>query len=285
MATGLSTQLLQDLGSGWLKLKDANGFFYVHRSQAVEILPPDLARQAEATVQKAQFPVVKGHVGQWMVCHDQSGEYYHHTPTQMSYDDPPLELLQQALAQKQEGNDRAYKAVQDTEPLRAEISKLVSSLGERVQAVESTFAQMKGDKVEAQVQGAAQQQLLADGADRGDPNARVKQHIGPWAICQDAQGEYYHDTRTATSYDDPPPELSQILRRQPQGQPQQQLRPMPQQQQPLQQRVPVPMQAPYQSQPAYTPGALTPQQAHGAQQYQQYMSHQGGAVQGQGPYR
>lgn len=291
MAAPVQPQVMQDLGGGWLKCKDANGFFYFNRSQAVEILPPDLARHAEAAVQKAQFPVVKGHVGAWMVCHDVSGEYYHHTPTQQSYDDPPLELLQQALMQKQGFTDMAYKVVQETEPLRAEIGKLVSTLGERVVAMETNFAQLKGDLDKSQQTGAAQQKLLADGADRGDPNARVKSHVGVWAICEDQHGEYYHNTATQTSYDDPPPELARLLQRAPpqQQQQQQQMRPTnaQQQHQPPQQRLPAQqMQAQYPpQQAAYPPTGLTPQQAHGQQQYHQYLSLHGGAGTGQGPYR
>merc|ERR1719238_439349 len=114
--------------------------------------------------------------------------------------------------------------------------------------METNFAQLKGDLDKSgQQQGAAQQKLLADGADRGDPNARVKSHVGVWAICEDQHGEYYHNTATQTSYDDPPPELARLLQRQPpQQQAQQQLRPMhasPQQQHPPQQRPPQQMQA------------------------------------------
>jgi len=41
--------------------------------------------------------------------------------------------------------------------------------------------------------------------------ATVKAEIGNWAVCEDAQGEFYLDRRTNQSYDQMPPELDQLL--------------------------------------------------------------------------
>merc|ERR1740138_630244 len=38
--------------------------------------------------------VILDEVGEWLVCEDAMGLFYHHGPTQQSYDQPPLELLQ-----------------------------------------------------------------------------------------------------------------------------------------------------------------------------------------------
>mmetsp|Transcript_96768 Transcript_96768/g.153167 ORF Transcript_96768/g.153167 Transcript_96768/m.153167 type:complete len:312 (-) Transcript_96768:119-1054(-) len=38
--------------------------------------------------------VILDEVGDWLVCEDAAGLFYHHAPTQQSYDDPPFELVQ-----------------------------------------------------------------------------------------------------------------------------------------------------------------------------------------------
>merc|ERR1719345_130260 len=43
--------------------------------------------------------------------------------------------------------------------------------------------------------------------------AAVKQQIGQWMICHDAQGEFYQDSVTGQSYDHPPPQLLQLMGR------------------------------------------------------------------------
>merc|ERR1712232_282715 len=86
----------------------------------------------------------------------------------------------------------------------------------------------------------------AQGLAAAPGSAVVKQHIGTWAICQDQQGEYYHNSATHTSYDEPPPELQALMQ-------QNNLQPQHAQQQP---------QVPYQAQQqggAYP--KLAPQQA------------------------
>merc|ERR1712232_566504 len=43
--------------------------------------------------QNAGEPVVKGQVGDWLICEDQMGEFYSHVQTGQSVDQPPEELL------------------------------------------------------------------------------------------------------------------------------------------------------------------------------------------------
>jgi hypothetical protein len=38
--------------------------------------------------------VILDEVGEWLICEDAMGLFYHHTPTQQSYDQPPVELVQ-----------------------------------------------------------------------------------------------------------------------------------------------------------------------------------------------
>ena len=44
--------------------------------------------------------------------------------------------------------------------------------------------------------------------------AMVKHQIGPYLICHDAQGEFYNDSRTGESFDQPPVELLQLVQMQ-----------------------------------------------------------------------
>merc|ERR1711865_384263 len=48
---------------------------------------------------------------------------------------------------------------------------------------------------------------------QGAQQAAVKQQIGQWLICHDAQGEFYQDSATGQSYDHPPPQLLQLMGR------------------------------------------------------------------------
>merc|ERR1712151_1193222 len=42
----------------------------------------------------AQAPMLKAQVGDWQICEDAQGEYYVHVPSNQTFDQAPLELLQ-----------------------------------------------------------------------------------------------------------------------------------------------------------------------------------------------
>jgi len=56
---------------------------------AMAVAAPGVAMQ-----QGPPESVILDEVGDWLVCEDAAGLFYHHAPTQQSYDDPPLELAQ-----------------------------------------------------------------------------------------------------------------------------------------------------------------------------------------------
>merc|ERR1712226_483075 len=45
----------------------------------------------------------------------------------------------------------------------------------------------------------------------GGMQAIVKQEVGAWQICEDAQGEYYVYLPSGQTFDNMPPELAQLL--------------------------------------------------------------------------
>eukprot|EP00811_Abedinium_folium_P009736 NODE_18999_length_864_cov_14.001357.p1 GENE.NODE_18999_length_864_cov_14.001357~~NODE_18999_length_864_cov_14.001357.p1 ORF type:complete len:186 (-),score=46.01 NODE_18999_length_864_cov_14.001357:199-756(-) len=73
--------------------------------------------------------------------------------------------------------------------------------------------------------GAPQQQAVTYGAPPQQA-AVEKLRLGNWIICEDAQGEFYHNALTGQSYDDAPPELLALHLSYTQQQQQQQQQPM-----------------------------------------------------------
>jgi len=69
---------------------------------SVTILPQQQLQQPPQTMpQPAQQTVLK-QVGDWLVCRDAQGLFYHHTPTKQSFDQPPPELMMQLQGQPQQ---------------------------------------------------------------------------------------------------------------------------------------------------------------------------------------
>lgn len=88
----------------WQVCEDQQGEFYVHTAsgQQFEQAPDELLlllQQVQAPAPVGQSPpeaqaMIKMEVGEWQVCEDQQGEYYVHTLSGQSFDQPPVELLQ-----------------------------------------------------------------------------------------------------------------------------------------------------------------------------------------------
>jgi len=138
MAAG-QAQVLRDLGGGWLQCQDQQGIFFFNQQtqQSSDVVPPELAgvaaqlqlggvgqavpvvlqqpqlqpqqMQAQMQVQQMQAQQAqqaaaqtkqKFTLGPWIVCEDSQGEFYYHTPSGQSFDQPPQELVQLYKAQQ-----------------------------------------------------------------------------------------------------------------------------------------------------------------------------------------
>mmetsp|Transcript_12457 Transcript_12457/g.22887 ORF Transcript_12457/g.22887 Transcript_12457/m.22887 type:complete len:195 (-) Transcript_12457:56-640(-) len=94
----------------WQVCEDQQGEFYVHTvsgqqfdqppAELLQLLqqqpapaPAPVSQQVLTQPPTAAQPVVTMEVGEWQVCEDQQGEYYVHTPSGQTFDQPPPELL------------------------------------------------------------------------------------------------------------------------------------------------------------------------------------------------
>mmetsp|Transcript_121171 Transcript_121171/g.226576 ORF Transcript_121171/g.226576 Transcript_121171/m.226576 type:complete len:407 (+) Transcript_121171:56-1276(+) len=112
----------------------------------------------------------------------------------------------------------------------------------------------------------------------------VHKRIGDWAICEDAQGIFYHNMATSQSYDQVPPELSQLYAAQKAREEQelmqkQQMQARLQQQQMQQQQMLKMQQMQQQQQYGQSP-AYGQQPSYASQQQQMYMPPAGGSPAG-----
>merc|ERR1719502_879524 len=60
---------------------------------AVQQAAPVVAAAQPMTMGGAGQSVIVDQIGDWLVCEDAMGLFYHHTPTQQSHDNPPPEFL------------------------------------------------------------------------------------------------------------------------------------------------------------------------------------------------
>ena len=92
-------QVLAQFGGGWLQCADAQGVLYYNsQTQQASRAPPPGVAGASAAQPAAQPPAqqatVKMTLGEWQVCEDVQGEYYVHTTTGQTFDQPPPQLVQ-----------------------------------------------------------------------------------------------------------------------------------------------------------------------------------------------
>jgi len=85
----------------WQICEDSQGEYYVHVSgQSFDQPPEQLVQLYQASQGQVSQPVaapearIKMTVGEWQICEDAQGEYYVHTPTGQSSDQPPSHLVQ-----------------------------------------------------------------------------------------------------------------------------------------------------------------------------------------------
>jgi hypothetical protein len=226
-------QVLRQLGGNWLECQDAQGIFYFNQAtkQQCDYPPPELAasmpKAAAASYQPAYAPqaaavpyqpayapqaamapsyaqqgavpqqpaasqaVVKFEIGIWKICEDAQGKFYFNTQTQQSYDQPPAELVQLVQQQQRQEQQQQQQQQQQREALAYQQKQAMMTQQKKI--VPKPAAPLPAAST---------------------PQVTVKATIGIWKICQDAQGEFYVNAQTQQSFDEPPPELLQLLQAQ-----------------------------------------------------------------------
>jgi len=157
-------------------------------------LPPSYSQKpaVQQSPPAAAPSTVKAQVGAWAICQDAQGEFYFNSETKQSFDQAPPELLRILQQQKQ----AQQPLPQQPQP------------------------QPQGSYV-SYAGGVPQQQQPKAQSPPVGAQSTVKAQFGVWAVCQDAQGEFYFNSETQQSFDQAPPELLRILQQQPkQAQPQ-----------------------------------------------------------------
>jgi len=158
-------------------------------------------------------PTVLEQIGDWAVCEDAQGVFYHNLTTKQSFDNPPPELLQ--LVQAAQKGQTAPQNVQPAAQTQPAEAKVVQTVGEWAvcQDAQGIFyrnlrTNENYDQVPPELRMLMQQPQVTQAAPpQPQAEAKVLQRIGDWAICQDAQGLFYQNTRTNETYDQAPPEL------------------------------------------------------------------------------
>jgi hypothetical protein len=187
-------------------------------------------------------PTVKAQIGDWMICEDAQGEFYFNKVTQQAFDDVPAELRARLQAVQKPSQQVAaaspqvqvlrdlgggWLQCQDDQGLyffnevTGESSVDVPA-ALRVQVQPTSYqpqsvAYAQQVSVSKPYQPYAQQaslptpyqpQSVAYAQQASEP--KLKEQIGDWMICEDAQGEFYVNARTQQSFDKPPAELVKL---------------------------------------------------------------------------
>lgn len=166
-------QVLRELGGGWLQCQDSQGvFFYNNVTQQSSVEVPNDLR---AEQQHQQPPQAAAATPQVQVLRELAGGWLHVQDAQ-----GPFYYNQRTQQSSDEYPVELRAPAQPSAPMQSQ---------------SSAYAQ------QAQPQ-------------QGPPanQAKLKQQLGDWMICEDAQGEFYMNARTQQSYDQPPAELVQLYR-------------------------------------------------------------------------
>lgn len=163
-------------------------------------------------------PQVVAQIGDWAICEDAQGEFYYNNATAQSYDTPPPELLQLMQAAKAQTQQTVPVAAQAAAPQPSE-AKVVQTIGEwaicqdaQGQFYQNLRTKQSYDQPPPELAMLLQQsQPTQAAAPQPQSEAKVLQQIGEWAICRDAQGQFYQNLRTNQSYDEAPLELLALI--------------------------------------------------------------------------
>jgi len=188
----------------------------------------------------AQVQVLQELDGGWLQCQDTQGVFFYNTVTKQSSDQVPNELLQQQQQPQQQPQQQMQQQMQQQvqhqgQEQAAEANPQVQVLRElgggwlQCQDAQGVYyfnqvTQQSSDDLPAELRTPAQPPASMQGAlnsyaqQAQQPEAapaskpKLKQRLGEWMICEDAQGEFYMNARTQQSFDQPPPELVQLYR-------------------------------------------------------------------------
>lgn len=179
-----ATQVLRELGGGWLQCQNEQGVYYFNHvtQQSSDEMPPELRAAAAPQVQpkaaaaapvtSAAPQVLRELGGGWLQCRDDKGVFYYNQETQQSSDEAPAEF------------------------------RVAAKPSVSVQPQSSAYAQPQP----------AQKPVYTQQAQMPANQVKLKEQIGEWMICEDAQGEFYKNARTQQQFDQPPAELVQIYK-------------------------------------------------------------------------
>lgn len=240
-----NVEVLRKLDGGWLQCQDEQGVFFYNeatRESSVDV-PPTLMMPAKASSYQPQStvqaqmplaapvgqPTVKGQIGDWMICEDAQGEFYFNKVTQQAFDDVPAEL-RAMLQAAQKPSQKVAAASPQVQVLRdlgggwlqcqdnqglyffnqvTGESSVDVPAALRVQAQPTSYQpQSVAYAQQASVPTPYQPQSVAYTQQVSEP--KLKEQIGDWMICEDAQGEFYINARTQQSFDKPPAELVKL---------------------------------------------------------------------------
>jgi hypothetical protein len=284
----------------WAVCEDAQGEFYYNAAtgQSFDAPPPEFLQVIQAAKAQTQQTVPNAQpapppqqseakvlqtFGEWAICQDAQGKFYQNLRTKESYDQPPPELAM-ALQQSQPMAAPAAPPQPQTE------TKVLQQIGEWAicQDAQGLFYQnlrtkQSYDEPPPELATQMQQSQPTKAAPpQPQTEAKVLQQIGDWAICQDAQGQFYQNLRTKQSYDEAPLELLALVqgKQQRPAQAQQQYRPQQQAQQQYRPQQQYQVQAKATS---YQPQAASYQPPTQTYQSQQQVRPQSYAYQSQAP--
>jgi len=164
-----------------------------------------------------QAQVLRELDGGWLQCQDNQGVFFYNSVTQQSSVEVPNELR----AQQQPQAAAATPQVQVLRELGAGWLQCRDAQGTYYY---NQVTQQSSDDVppelrallqppattQSQAPVFSQQAQAAQGAPANQ--AKIKQQLGDWMICEDAQGEFYMNARNQQSFDQPPAELVQLYR-------------------------------------------------------------------------
>jgi hypothetical protein len=174
-------------------------------------------QQAQMQAAPAVEAKVKAEIGNWLLCEDAQGEYYVNKVTQQVSNEVPPELraVQQAPQVQQVAQQAPQPQILRELPggwLQCQDEQGVYFFNEVTQEscvdVPAALRQQQAAPKQPQPMVYTQPAQSAPAAAAGQP--KVKEQIGDWMICEDAQGEYYINARTQQSFDQAPAELVQL---------------------------------------------------------------------------
>jgi len=106
-----SAQVIRELGGNWLECQDSQGTFYFNSEtqESSEAFPGSLMgqpavqqhteshcppKETSGAQPFQQNSLERMRLGDWIVCEDNMGVFYHHALTGQQFNEPPAELLQ-----------------------------------------------------------------------------------------------------------------------------------------------------------------------------------------------